>query len=184
MDETLETIKNYAVYAWRGMGIQDNYQTILIWSLVILVCLLAYIGHTASYQERAARMKKKRDRTRKLWEKANDIVTKAIEDEVRKGHLKAEEAAKVYDTLRELPQFREVGPEASYGRPWYYGVAASLEPSRVKGAIVDRLRKMRVDTTAFIDKARKRRENRPSAKQQYQDSLKQLKLQRTQRSTT
>lgn len=75
-----------------------------------------------------------------------DAITEAFEGCVTKGTLTREQADDLYSKVKKgIPAMKELGPEPSFGKPWYYGVKPS-NLAETKNRIIARLMGMGMST--------------------------------------
>lgn len=107
----------------------------------VLFGMFAYF-HSQTYRDWVVSRAARRAGHKEKIDKFETVITKSIDDSVKQNFLTAEEANELYVLVRKAcPQFKELGTEPSFGRPWYYGpTKANLKETKAR--VLVRLQKL------------------------------------------
>lgn len=152
MDEFLELLRSYTMpivnitspegWAIAGLG-------------TLAVAMYAYFN-SQTYLDRVMGKSSIRAKHKAQIEQDIDRITEAFESAVLRGKMTREDADKFYTIMRKgNSALKELGPEPSFGKPWYYGPSIPKGAKEVKGRIIERLMKAG-KSTHEIWNARKR----------------------------
>lgn len=108
------------------------------WLMIAFLCAIILYLLKDAIRETIVSRKKMRTRHRYVREVIEGYMTQIIEEAKDKGEISDKEAQYHYANLRRAG-YREVGPEPSFGKPWYYGVA-EIPPAK---AVIGKIRKAR-----------------------------------------
>lgn len=154
MGDFWERVKDWSEPTSRWLSSTDTSNADFLISVLAVLIMLGFMLYFASahHQERVVSKRKLRERNRKVWEKAETVITDSLEDQIRRGYLKRAEVDKIYSKLHKIPGLREVGIEPSFGRPWYYGPQSvsnmAAHVAKRKQEIRARLHRMGVNVAA------------------------------------
>jgi hypothetical protein len=105
----------------------------------LLLCLVAILTKDMIWREiMSSSSRKTREKNRRTKVVIEDGITRGIEAEVRAGRLTREQADYHYKILQRAG-YKELGPEPSFGRPWYYGISVPPSVEALKSRIRARL---------------------------------------------
>lgn len=161
MEDIWERTKDYAELLSRWLS-STNASNGEMLSLLVFACLtfcvMLYIT-SPRHQERVVSKQEIRRKRKEREEKVQDYLTGALEQAVKDLTLTREEANREYKRLRDAG-YKEIGPEPSFGRPWYYGPKMPENLKVAKMAALTRLHNMGVNVEEKLSKLNRRRKAR------------------------
>lgn len=161
MGDLWQRIKDYLEPTGRWLSAPNDmsnteFLLLLIFFSALWVAILYFTSRT--HEERHVSRQNRRARHREMMDRANNAITEALEAKVEAGELDRKFVdERVYRKMRSAG-FREIGPEPTFGKPWYAPWFNSTpHPAKVKRGIYTRLHSMGVDVLLKLNQLRRRK---------------------------
>lgn len=172
MDEYTRLLGDYAIKAYEAVSIE----WLVMLGLSCLIAGLVVYFNSSFHEDRAVSKRKIRAKHQKVIEEADAAITEALEARHRQGRMKREDVDFIYAMIRKgCPKFKELGPEPSFGKPWYYGTKLPEDANKVKASIITRLKNWGMTTKQIWDKRGVISDKRKSAHDDLADLVKSIK---------
>lgn len=150
--EYLELLRDWALRVW---GLMEPTGWMMVGLSTMTVMLLIYLKSDL-HLERAMARRKKRANHREMLDQGQQAITEAFENKHKSGAWTREKTDHLYRLIRGgVPEFKELGPNPTFGKPWYTGPQPFKNVQAVKASIWNRLRKSGKSINELIDKKRR-----------------------------
>lgn len=170
MGELWERIKDYGEVTGRYLSsTREMTNTEYILLLVFFVSALLAITYfsSATHEERQVSRRKQRSKHLQQMDEAQQAITEALEARRKAGKLDAKFIDERLYPMLAKAGLKEVGPEPTFGKPWYTPSKKMPDLGKVKRGIHTRLHQMGVDVATKL-----KRRPKPSKTEELRLALK------------